>query len=305
LGGKPLSSFVLSPDATASPTGIHGAGQATAAFASGSTNYLAKFTGNGRFLINSSVFDTGSRVGIGTTSPGQKLSVAGVIESTSGGFKFPDGSTQITAAQSIAGPQGPQGPQGLTGPTGAQGPIGPQGATGATGPAGAFNVYDANGQLLGVALDSIGNVFVPNVGIMYLGYGNPGTCSIDWTNSNCTGTPYIGNLVAFQNQWLCQYTPVGGTARLYYLQVAEPATPTTVTVYSYSDSQGSCGSIVPPSGGTPSPLPVFPVTLQPFTGALPFTLPAAQPLTMVPAHPAAQPLFEAPVIPHPPFLPNP
>ena len=36
-------------------------------------------------------------VGIGTTTPGQKLSVAGTIESTSGGFKFPDGTTQTTA----------------------------------------------------------------------------------------------------------------------------------------------------------------------------------------------------------------
>lgn len=37
-------------------------------------------------------------VGVGTTTPGQKLSVAGTIESTSGGFRFPDGSTQTTAA---------------------------------------------------------------------------------------------------------------------------------------------------------------------------------------------------------------
>ena len=37
-------------------------------------------------------------VGIGTASPAQKLSVAGTIESTTGGFKFPDGTTQITAA---------------------------------------------------------------------------------------------------------------------------------------------------------------------------------------------------------------
>ena len=36
-------------------------------------------------------------VGIGTTSPAQKLSVAGTIESTSGGFKFPDGTVQTTA----------------------------------------------------------------------------------------------------------------------------------------------------------------------------------------------------------------
>jgi hypothetical protein len=37
-------------------------------------------------------------VGIGTTSPAQKLSVSGMIESTAGGFKFPDGTTQTTAA---------------------------------------------------------------------------------------------------------------------------------------------------------------------------------------------------------------
>jgi hypothetical protein len=42
--------------------------------------------------------DSAGNVGIGTTSPGQKLVAAGTIESTSGGFKFPDGTTQTTAA---------------------------------------------------------------------------------------------------------------------------------------------------------------------------------------------------------------
>jgi len=32
-------------------------------------------------------------VGIGTTTPREKLSVADTIESTSGGIKFPDGTT--------------------------------------------------------------------------------------------------------------------------------------------------------------------------------------------------------------------
>ena len=41
-------------------------------------------------------------VGIGTTSPGQKLSVAGTIESTSGGIKFPDGTTQSSAAGNLS-----------------------------------------------------------------------------------------------------------------------------------------------------------------------------------------------------------
>jgi hypothetical protein len=43
------------------------------------------------------ILSTGN-VGVGTTTPGQKLSVAGVVESTSGGVKFPDGTTQTSAA---------------------------------------------------------------------------------------------------------------------------------------------------------------------------------------------------------------
>jgi hypothetical protein len=55
--------------------------------------------GNFTVGINTLAVDTAnSRVGIGTSSPGQRLSVSGVIESTSGGIKFPDGSVQSTAA---------------------------------------------------------------------------------------------------------------------------------------------------------------------------------------------------------------
>ena len=43
-----------------------------------------------------------SNVGIGTTSPGSKLTVAGSIESTVGGFKFPDGTVQTTSAVSAS-----------------------------------------------------------------------------------------------------------------------------------------------------------------------------------------------------------
>jgi hypothetical protein len=42
-------------------------------------------------------------VGIGTTTPVQKLSVAGMIESTTGGVRFPDGTTQTSAAQGADG----------------------------------------------------------------------------------------------------------------------------------------------------------------------------------------------------------
>jgi len=40
----------------------------------------------------------GGNVGIGTTAPTQLLTVAGKVQSTSGGFQFPDGSTQLVAA---------------------------------------------------------------------------------------------------------------------------------------------------------------------------------------------------------------
>ncbi len=42
-------------------------------------------------------FDDGN-VGIGTDSPGERLSVDGIVESMAGGFKFPDGSLQASAA---------------------------------------------------------------------------------------------------------------------------------------------------------------------------------------------------------------
>lgn len=42
--------------------------------------------------------EVAGNVGIGSTTPGQKLDVNGTIRSTSGGYKFPDGTTQTTAS---------------------------------------------------------------------------------------------------------------------------------------------------------------------------------------------------------------
>jgi hypothetical protein len=54
-------------------------------------------TDTNQFLIRAS-----GGVGINTNSPSQALTVAGTIYSTSGGFKFPDGSVQTSAIPSIA-----------------------------------------------------------------------------------------------------------------------------------------------------------------------------------------------------------
>ncbi|MEK7743199.1 MAG: hypothetical protein AAB578_02325, partial [Elusimicrobiota bacterium] len=46
------------------------------------------------------LFNTTGNVGVGTAAPGSTLTVAGLIESKGGGFKFPDGSIQTAAAGS-------------------------------------------------------------------------------------------------------------------------------------------------------------------------------------------------------------
>lgn len=58
------------------------------------TNTLSLSTGG----TTAVTVDSSQNVGIGTASPAQKLTVAGTIQSTSGGFKFPDNTTQTTAA---------------------------------------------------------------------------------------------------------------------------------------------------------------------------------------------------------------
>ena len=69
---------------------------------SGTVGRLAKWTGltsSNSFIGNSTIFeDKFGAVGIGTDTPTSRLTVAGVIESTTGGFKFPDGTEQTTSA---------------------------------------------------------------------------------------------------------------------------------------------------------------------------------------------------------------
>jgi hypothetical protein len=63
----------------------------------GAANRLPKWTGSST-LGNSVMAENGGRIGIGTGSPTDKLTVVGTIRSTTGGFRFPDGTVQTTAA---------------------------------------------------------------------------------------------------------------------------------------------------------------------------------------------------------------
>src|SRR5439155_25017007 len=62
------------------------------------TNATAIGAGTTVAQSNSLVLGNNANVGIGTSAPASKLTVVGLIETTTGGVKFPDGSIQTTAA---------------------------------------------------------------------------------------------------------------------------------------------------------------------------------------------------------------
>jgi hypothetical protein len=90
-GRAALRTFAFGPAAASAPvTG------------SGTAGSLPKWIGHATsssMLGDSALFeDKFGRVGIGTNAPSSRLTVAGRVESLGGGFKFPDGTVQTTAA---------------------------------------------------------------------------------------------------------------------------------------------------------------------------------------------------------------
>ncbi len=82
LGGKPLSAFVLSESTDSAAVGESGEVPIDEPQAlidgTGTTNFVPKFNGS-TVIGNSQIFDNGTNVGIGTTTPTNKLQVNGNI----------------------------------------------------------------------------------------------------------------------------------------------------------------------------------------------------------------------------------
>jgi hypothetical protein len=80
-------------------------------FSNSGNLYLQNGSGNNIYFRNKTAstnmtIQNGGNVGIGTTAPSNALEVAGSIKSTSGGYKFPDGTTQTTVAGITGCPSG-------------------------------------------------------------------------------------------------------------------------------------------------------------------------------------------------------
>jgi len=269
----------------AGPAGPIGAtGPAGPAGATGPTGATGPIGPAGPAGATGPVGATGS---IGPVGPAGPAGPAGPTGAT--GAAGPAGATGPTGAT------GPIGPMGTAGPTGATGSQGPTGPTGPAGPPGALNVYDANNQLLGTAMDANGTLYISSLKLFTqltfnCSYASNGTvaCATDlvpiynpevyYSGSGCTGTAYLAYNNS-NNLWGSQElftTTAGNLATLQYGQTATGLLTSASHLYLGTCGDGTVG--IDARNGT-----VSVVTVQPFTGSLPFTLPAAFPLHVAPA----------------------
>ncbi len=94
--GQPRIGVTSEPSlAAASSPAVHGTGTV------GKLSLWVDSSPSGSSLLGDSIItQLNDQIGIGTTAPTSKLTVAGMIETTLGGVKFPDGTVQTTAAVS-------------------------------------------------------------------------------------------------------------------------------------------------------------------------------------------------------------
>jgi hypothetical protein len=91
-----VSNFNITPAAvTASSPAVHGSGTV------GKISLWVDTRPNGESTLGDSIItQLNGNIGIGLATPASKLTVQGMIETTLGGYKFPDGTVQTTAALS-------------------------------------------------------------------------------------------------------------------------------------------------------------------------------------------------------------
>jgi hypothetical protein len=180
------------------------------------------------------------------------------------GDKGDTGDTGPEGSQGIQGPVGPQGIQGEQGPQGAQGPQGSQGEQGPPGPAGAIDVYDADGQYLGIYLGgttfyipSLKSTFVTNAGGQ-----TDRTAALYFESRDCIEGQL---LYAWRDRQLGVYK----NDLKYYKAIGTPQE--VILWQSQRGVEGGCHNVNPPA--TDNLIAVEEITL-------PFTLPVAIPLSL-------------------------
>src|SRR5215831_13754359 len=101
LGVRARSAFTW-PVGPAASALIPAAGPSLQVIGGGTLGRLPKWTGftfTNSVIGDSTIFeDKFGNVGIGTDAPASRFTVAGMIETTLGGYKFPDGTVQTTSA---------------------------------------------------------------------------------------------------------------------------------------------------------------------------------------------------------------
>jgi hypothetical protein len=199
------------------------------------------------------------------------------------GYQGPQGIQGSKGDTGPTGPQGPKGDKGDTGATGSQGPIGPQGLVGPTGPqgpqgavgsqgvpgppGGGVQVFDANGQYLGMLL-GINDIWIPALSrrlTLAFTTGEVGEIIPGFESEDCTGSPFFDDVG--------QYIVGSYSGKIYG---GEKAVAQSRYIRSRFYPTAGCSSFCP-APTTPCPWPSVPV-VSAIEVTLPFSTPVALPL---------------------------
>lgn len=153
---------------------------------SNTTNYVPKWNGNA--LESGLVFDNGTNIGIGTTSPVAKLDVFGSI-AVSGNAIVNSSGQWVGSPTGLIGPQGPTGATGPQGPQGSTGATGPQGLQGPAGPAVSTSAICVHNAASSCSAYCLGSIIVNSCGSGSPVFGNF-DCEVTSDTGSCSEQSY-------------------------------------------------------------------------------------------------------------------